>query len=136
MCQTSSAYFTHSRFTLQFFSQLSIRFSLAGYDHRPSLEMRSLRAGITEERKLYSVQCIPLLTLLLAMGNPTVDYLSLDIEGAELPVLRTIPFDKIDVRTLSVEVAHSDRSAIRKLLREKGFRVLRDLKTDIIFVKK
>ena len=99
--------------------------------------MRSLRAGITtEERKLYSVQCIPLHTLLLAMGNPTVDYLSLDIEGAELPVLRTIPFDKVDVRTMSVEVAHSDRSAIRKLLRERGYRVLRDLKTDIIFVKK
>jgi len=30
--------------------------------------------------------CIPLYTLLLALGNPTVHYFSLDIEGAELKV--------------------------------------------------
>ena len=32
------------------------------------------------------VQCLPLSSLILAMGNPTVHYLSLDIEGAELQV--------------------------------------------------
>ena len=37
------------------------------------------------------------------MGNPTVHYLSLDIEGAEFPVLKTIPWDKVDIRVLSVE---------------------------------
>ncbi len=31
-------------------------------------------------RKLYRVQCYPLYSLLLAMGNPTVDYFSLDVE--------------------------------------------------------
>ena len=30
--------------------------------------------------------CIPLYTLLLALGNPSVHYFSLDIEGAELKV--------------------------------------------------
>jgi hypothetical protein len=28
----------------------------------------------------------------------TVDYFSLDVEGNELQVLKTIPFDKIDIR--------------------------------------
>ena len=61
---------------------------------------------------------MPLYTILLAMGNPTVHYFSLDIEGAEFPVLQTIPWDKVrfleechnsiychqvDIRVLTVE---------------------------------
>ena len=37
-------------------------------------------------------------------ANRTVDFLSLDIEGAEFQVLRTIPWDKVDIRALSVEI--------------------------------
>jgi len=50
-----------------------------------------------------TMQCLPLYSLLLAMGNPTVHYFSLDIEGAEFEVLKTIPWDKVDIRVLSVE---------------------------------
>ena len=61
---------------------------------------------------------MPLYTILLAMGNPTVHYFSLDIEGAEFLVLQTIPWDKVrfleechnsiychqvDIRVLTVE---------------------------------
>lgn len=49
------------------------------------------------------MQCLPLYSLLLALGNPTVDFLSLDIEGAEFQVLKTIPWDKVDIRALSVK---------------------------------
>ena len=38
-----------------------------------------------------------------AMGNPTVHYFSLDIEGAELAVLKSIPWDKVDIKVLTVE---------------------------------
>jgi len=31
----------------------------------------------------------------MALGVETVDYFSLDIQGAELEILKTIPFDKI-----------------------------------------
>ena len=41
--------------------------------------------------------CLPLYTILSAVGNPVVDYFSLDIEGAELAVLKTIPWDKISL---------------------------------------
>ena len=34
----------------------------------------------------YDLQCFPLYSVLLALGNPTVNYLSLDIEGAEFQV--------------------------------------------------
>jgi FkbM family methyltransferase len=44
------------------------------------------------------VQCVPLYSILLAMNVTTVDLFSLDIEGHELAVLKTIPFDKIDIK--------------------------------------
>ena len=45
--------------------------------------------GIVPEQTATSVlhQCIPLYTLLAALGNPTVHWFILDIEGAELQVL-------------------------------------------------
>ena len=43
----------------------------------------------------------------MAMGNPHVDYFSLDIEGAEFPVLQTIPWDKIKMTLLDVETNHA-----------------------------
>ena len=54
----------------------------------------------------FNVTCFPLYSILLALGNPTVDYFSLDIEGDELAVLKTIPFDKVDIKVLSVEIIH------------------------------
>ena len=42
--------------------------------------------------------CLPLYSILLALGNPRVDYLSLDIEGAEIDVLRAISWNKIDIK--------------------------------------
>ena len=47
-------------------------------------------------RRSLRVQCFPLYSILMALGNPTVDYFSLDIEGAEFPVLKTIPFEKVE----------------------------------------
>ncbi len=68
--------------------------------------------------------------MMLAVGNPTVDFFSLDVEGAEVPILRTIPFDKVqeqrveqwnillnlllnfpqvDIRMLLIEVKHVGR---------------------------
>ena len=49
------------------------------------------------------LQCLPLYTLIEAAGLSTVNYLSLDIEGAELSVLKTIPWDKVDIEVMTVE---------------------------------
>ena len=42
--------------------------------------------------------CLPLYSILLSLGNPTVDYFSLDVEGAEMGILESIPWDKVDIR--------------------------------------
>lgn len=44
------------------------------------------------------VQCFPLYSILLASNRTTVDYFSLDIEGHEIRVLKTIPWKKTDIK--------------------------------------
>ena len=53
---------------------------------------------VMENFESYNVTCYPLFSLLLAMNVSRVDYFSLDVEGWELEVLKTIPFDKIDIK--------------------------------------
>ena len=90
---------------------------------------------------MVEMQCLPLYSLLLALGNPTVDFLSLDIEGAEYQVLKTIPWHKVDIRTLSVEtqfagdVLEGSRKDIINLLTGVGYSHLGSLARDDIFVR-
>ena len=80
---------------------------------------RGAMAGIVREDQ-YDLQCVPLYSLLMATaGNVTVNYLSLDIEGAELQVLETLPWDKVDIEVITVEsVKMVD---IRQFLRDRGY---------------
>ncbi|KAF4519657.1 hypothetical protein B566_EDAN004994 [Ephemera danica] len=45
-----------------------------------------------------SVQCLPLYSLLLALNRTKIDYFNLDVKDSELEMLRTIPFDLVDIR--------------------------------------
>ena len=53
--------------------------------------------------KTITAQCFTLHSLLLAIGQTEVDYFSLDVEGPELEILQTIPFDKIRIKVITVE---------------------------------
>ena len=46
---------------------------------------------------LVDVFCFPLFGVLKAINVTKVDYFSLDVEGNEMDVLRTIPFDNVDI---------------------------------------
>ncbi len=43
------------------------------------------------------MQCFPLYSLLLSLGSPRVNLLVLDVEGAETLILRTVPWDLVDI---------------------------------------
>ena len=74
-----------------------------------------MRESIPKDmRSSYRLQCYPLYSLLEALGNPRVDFLSLDIEGAELAVLKTLPWDKVDIELVMIEINHSDKQEIDK----------------------
>ena len=84
------------------------------------------------------IQCFPLYSLLLALNQTTVNFLSLDVEGDELYVLKTIPFDKVDIKMMTVE--HNNQrtppSVLIQYLRDKGYIDIQRLGVDVIFRKK
>ena len=54
--------------------------------------------GKGEANQTTEETCLPLYSILLALGNPRVDYFSLDVEGAEIGILQSIPWSKIDIK--------------------------------------
>ena len=48
-------------------------------------------------KTVVDVLCLPLFTLLAALDFPTVDFFSLDVEGAELGILETIPWHQVNI---------------------------------------
>lgn len=59
---------------------------------------------ITTIDNIANVQCFPLYSILLAVGRTQVDYFSVDVEGSESQILMSIPWHKVDIKTLTVEV--------------------------------
>ena len=52
------------------------------------------------------IQCFPLYSVLLAVNRTSVDYFSLDIEGHELKVLKTIPWHKVDIKVIKLHIKY------------------------------
>jgi len=85
--------------------------------------------------KSSTVPCFPLETILLALNRTHVDYFSLDVEGFELRILRTIPFDRLIIDVLSVEYNHivdykdieEGKRALVNLMTKKGYYVEDDI---------
>jgi FkbM family methyltransferase len=69
-------------------------------------------------------------------GIRTIDFLSLDVEGAELAILRTIDFDHYDFGLITVECIEEksgEGEALRAFMADKGYGVLADLGLDLVF---
>lgn len=70
------------------------------------------------------VDCVPMQALLDTTGVLDVDFLSLDVEGAELMVLETIDFSVTNIRVIVIELDGHDKAKddqVRTLLRAAGF---------------
>ena len=100
-------------------------------------EVRAWMRGHLVETHETQVQCFPFYSLLLAMNRTNIDYFSLDIEGDELYVLQTIPFEKVDIKLMSVEYIHSrgGKRKIKDFLMQKGYEAIAEVAYDIIFKK-
>ena len=47
---------------------------------------------------LVTIQCFPFYSVLLAIGQTRIDFFSLDVEGHELEILKTIPWHQVDIK--------------------------------------
>ncbi|XP_064104041.1 uncharacterized protein LOC135213872 [Macrobrachium nipponense] len=60
-------------------------------------------AGQMGLKATYSVQCFPLLSYLLALDKTDLQYVSLDVEGAEADILLKLPWERVNVTVWTVE---------------------------------
>jgi len=105
-------------------------------DGRPRIpEDQMIRFHEEIARDVVITQCFPLYSILLAIGQTRVDFFSLDIEGSEMDVLKTIPFDKIDIEILLIETNKSNVTAMNSLLSPHGYEMTPLPPFDHLFVK-
>ena len=91
------------------------------------------------------VQCFPLQAVLKAIELPKVQYFSLDIEGAEYDVLKTIDFNVVDLSVFSIEIEDDNDNVMRlnsgsnedlhKYLKQNGYNYIDRVGRDNFFVK-
>ena len=92
------------------------------------------------------VQCFSLSSILAAIDTVYIDYLSLDVEGAEIAILKTVNWTKLTVRVITIEYRSSldNLSELRALFkkignyREAGFLPLGTNETnamDVVFIR-
>ena len=94
-----------------------------------------------------AMPCYPLYSLLLALNVSKVDFWSLDVEGAEYPILESFPFNKVDISVLAVEDEHGKhtRPEMKAMMKKHRYKTHKEIKlndkinllyvNDIIFVK-
>lgn len=63
-----------------------------------------------------------------------IDYVSIDTEGSELEVLKSIDFDKHNIHCISVENNYKDFT-IRDFLIDKGYKLVKTMGEDDIYIK-
>ncbi len=64
-----------------------------------------------------------------------IDYLSIDVEGGELSVLRGIDFNACDITLIGIENNYKDK-AISKILSDNGYIKIMQLGCDEFYVKR
>lgn len=80
------------------------------------------------------VPCYTLNSILTSYEISIVDYLSIDTEGGEFDILKTIDFDNFYIGTISIENNYQD-SSIRKLLVKNNYALKAILGCDEIYKK-
>jgi FkbM family methyltransferase len=73
--------------------------------------------------------------LLLDMDSREIDYLSIDTEGLEFEILKTIDLTAIRVKIISIE-NNRDDDEVELYLRDRGYRLAAILGSDLMFAKK
>jgi hypothetical protein len=75
-------------------------------------------------KKLIPIECITFDSLMLNLNVDRVDIWILDVEGAELAVLRGVDFDRVNIKTIVMECDIFDKEKNAKkteLLHSKGY---------------
>jgi hypothetical protein len=86
----------------------------------------------------YFVPCFSLNTILTALDITNVDYFSLDVEGNELNVLKSLKFDRFNYQSFTIEhngkiIAKRD---IKEIMAQNGYLLMKEDNQDFYYIKK
>ena len=53
-----------------------------------------------DPNKVVNINCLPFKAILNSLNRTEIDYFSLDVEGNELDILKTIPFEEFNIKVI------------------------------------
>ena len=80
------------------------------------------------------INCKSLLRIMNAIGTKHIDFFSLDVEGGEMIVLKSIPWDKLDIDVFMIET-DQNRQEIISFMESKGYERFHHIGGDDLFRK-
>lgn len=83
-----------------------------------------------------NVPCFLLNDVLERHHITTIDYCSIDTEGGEFDILKSIDFDKYCFKSFSIEYNYEGEKDIIKFMKKKGYQYLSKPGPDLIFIRK
>ena len=104
-------------------------------DHYQAETLQRVRGDERHSEIAVTVPSTRLDTLLRAHGLTKVDYLSIDVEGAERPALRSLDFDEFEITALSIENNRPGRESYQDIMDPAGYRQVAVLGVDEIWVR-
>lgn len=108
---------------------------LSGFEFAADNDSMAERRAAATKRKIF-VDTLNPTELLDRFDAPTfIEYLSLDVEGCELDILRALDFSKYKVGLMTIEHNHDTerQQKIRNYLANFGYRVLQNRNDDFFF---
>ncbi|MEI8365539.1 MAG: FkbM family methyltransferase [Parachlamydiaceae bacterium] len=107
---------------------------IENYDPQHVRRIQTEIAMIGGKSEIITVKCYNLTKLLIDNNIHHVDYLSIDTEGGELGILKSIDFTRIDVEIIDVENNYNE--PFQQFLEPFGYRKVAMLGVDEIYKKK
>lgn len=85
-------------------------------------------------KKIIKVKCLDFNTLVSSHDIAKIDYLSIDVEGNELRILKSIDFKCFNIRMLSVE-NNGHSNVINQFMFSKGFKFIKKVGADEFYAR-
>lgn len=88
----------------------------------------------TQKAQVIDVECFLLNDVLAKYDVRKIDFISLDVEGGELEILKSIDYENYDIKAIVVENIYLDPT-YEVFMKSKGYRLVKRLERDQFFLK-
>ena len=106
------------------------------YDNKHKLRIEDeVKHPLNKGREIVTVNTELLPNLLAKHGITDIDFCTIDTEGGEYDILKTIDFDKYRIKFIIVENNYRD-TKVGELLTGKGYQKVHKLTIDDVYMKK